>query len=43
MYFCVEDTHWERLPSNKISVLMKSMNMDIWVVGTSNQLLRRNS
>ena len=32
-------THWEKAPSNKIPALTKSMNMDIWLVGTSNQLL----
>ena len=34
-----KDTHREKAPSNKASALSESMNMDIWVVGTSNQLL----
>ena len=29
-----KDTHREKSPSNKIPELTKSMNMDIWVVGT---------
>ena len=32
-------THREKAPSNKTPALTKSMNMDIWVVGTSNQLI----
>ena len=34
-----KDTHREKAPSNKTPALWKSMNMDIWVVGTSNQSL----
>ena len=35
----LKDTHRKKkTPSNKTSTLSKSMNMDIWVVGTSNQL-----
>ena len=34
----LKDTHREKTPSNKTSALAKSMNMDIWVAGTSNQL-----
>ena len=30
------DTHREKAPSNKTPGLTKSMNMDIWVVGTLN-------
>ena len=32
----LKDTHREKAPSNKTPSLTKSMNMDIWVVGTSN-------
>ena len=39
----VKDTHRENAPSNKIPALTKSMNMDIWVVGTTNQLFIRGS
>ena len=28
----------EKVPSSKTPALTKSMNMDIWAVGTSNQL-----
>ena len=39
-----KDTHREKGPlSNKTPVLTKSMNMDIWVVDTSNQLFLRDS
>ena len=41
--FCLKDTHREKAPSNKTPALYKSMNMDIWVVGTSNQLFIRDS
>ena len=33
----------EKAPSNKNPALTKSMNMDIWVVATSNQLFIRSS
>ena len=33
-----KDTHGKKAPSNKTLALTKSMNMDIWVVGKSNQL-----
>ena len=33
----------EIAPTNKIPALNKSMNMDIWVLGTSNQLRHRKS
>ena len=39
----VKDTHREKASSNKTAALTKSMKMDIWVVGTSNQLFRRGS
>ena len=38
-----KDTHSENTPSNKTQALTKSMNMGIWVVGTSNQLFIRGS
>ena len=33
-----KDTHREKVPSNKIPAFTKIINIDIWVVGTSNQL-----
>ena len=33
-----KDTQREKAPSNKTPALSESMNMDIWVVSTSNQL-----
>ena len=33
----LEDTHIEKAPSNESSALTKRMNMDITVVGTSNE------
>ena len=38
-----KDTHREKAPSNKTPTLLKSMNMDIWVVSTSNQLFIKGS
>ena len=38
-----KDTHREKAPSNKTGTLTKSMNMDICVVGTSNQTFIRGS
>ena len=37
----INDTHREKAPSNKTPTLSKIKNMDIWVVGTSNQLFIR--
>ena len=39
----VKDTHSEKVLSNKTLALTKRMNMDIWVVGISNQPFRRDS
>ena len=39
----IKDTNRENTPSNKTQVLTKSMNMDIWVNGTLNQLFIRGS
>ena len=39
----IKDTHREKAPSNKIPALRKSMNMDVWAVGTLNQLFIRVS
>ena len=39
--FFLKDTHRERSVSNKTQALTKSMNMDIWVFGTLNQLFIR--
>ena len=38
-----KDTASEKAPSNKTPALTKSMNMDIWVLGTSNQHFIRGS
>ena len=38
-----KDTHKEKAPSNRTPTLSKSMNMGIWVVGTSHQLFTRGS
>ena len=40
---CCKDTHMDKASSNKIPVLTKSMDIDIWVVVTSNQLFIRDS
>ena len=43
-YRCyLKDTHREKAPSNNTPGFTKSMNMDIWVIGTSNQLFLRGS
>ena len=34
-----KDTHREKTPSNKTLALTKSTIMDIWVIGTPNQLI----
>ena len=39
----ITDTHREKAPSFKAQVLTGSVNMDIWVVGTLNQLFIRGS
>ena len=39
----VKDTHREKVPPNKTPALKKSMNMDIWMVDTSNQPFIRGS
>ena len=36
MRYKFKDTRTEKAPSNKTPTLSKSMNMDIWIVGTSN-------
>ena len=33
-----KDTHREKAPSNKTSALTGTMNMDNWIVGTSDEL-----
>ena len=38
-----KDTHREKAPSNEAQALMKSMSMDIWVVGTLNLAFVRGS
>ena len=39
----VKDNHRENTPSNKTQGLTKSLNMDIWEIGTLNQLFIRGS
>ena len=39
----LKDTHKEKTPLNKTYSLTKSMNMEIWLVGTLNQLFIRGS
>ena len=39
----IKFTYRENAPSNKTPALTKSTNMDIWVVGISNQLFIRGS
>ena len=43
LMLCFEDTYSEKAPSIKTPTLSKSMNMDIWVAGISNQLFIRVS
>ena len=38
-----KDSHREKAPSNKIPAPRKSTNMDVWSVGTLNQLFVRGS
>ena len=38
-----KDTYREKVPSNKTQTLTKGMNMEIWLVGTSDQLFLRGS
>ena len=40
---CFKDTYREKALSNKTPALTKSTNMDIWVVGISNQRFTRGS
>ena len=39
----IKDTHREKAPSNKTPALRKSTNMEVWAVGTLNQLFIRGS
>ena len=39
----LKNTHREKAPSNETAGLIKSTNMGIWVVGTTNQLFIRGS
>ena len=39
----LKDTHRVKAPSNKTPEITKSINMNIWVVGTSNQLVIKGS
>ena len=38
-----KDTYREKASSNQTPTLSKSMNIDTWVVGSSNQLFIRSS
>ena len=42
-YSLVKDTYRDNAPTNKTSVLSKSINMNICVVGTENQFFVRGS
>ena len=39
----LKDTHKEKAPSNKTPTLTKSINIEIWMFVTSNQLFIRGS
>ena len=39
----LKDADREKTPSSKTPLLTKSMNIGIWVVGTSNELFMRGS
>ena len=39
----IKNTYREKTPSNKTPTLSRSMNMDFWVVGTSNKLIIQSS
>ena len=39
----IKDIHREKAPSNETPAFTKSTNMDIWIVGTTNQLFIRGS
>ena len=39
----IKHTHREKVPWNKTPARIKGMNMDIWLVGTSNQVFLRGS
>ena len=41
-FFAINNTHIEEGPSNITPALTKSMNGDIWLVGTSNQLFTKS-
>ena len=43
LFETLEDTKREITPSNKTPALTESMNMDIWLLGASNQLFIRGS
>ena len=43
VFISIKDTHKEITPSNKTQALAKSMNVDIWVICTLNQLFIRGS
>ena len=36
-----KDIHRKKAPSNKTPMILKGINVNIWVVGTSNQLFIR--
>ena len=41
LYCILKDPHREKAPSNNNTALTKSINLGIWVVGTTNQLFIR--
>ena len=38
IFYSFKDTRRQKAPLNKTLALTKNMNMNVWVVGTSNQL-----
>ena len=43
LFETLKNTKREKAPSNKTPALTESMNMDIWLLGASNQLFIRGS
>ena len=41
LYILLKDTYMKNTPSNKVETLMKSKNMEIWEIDTSNELYIR--
>ena len=43
LVFVLKIPTWKKHPQIKLQRLQKSLNIDIWVVGTSNQLFTKGS